>query len=84
VAGEFGDQDDVVAGAHEPGQVGVAQGVCGGFEVGVLGEPADGEVDRPAGEPLALEREQQGGVVVTGQGAASAEPGVQGGAGARG
>jgi len=55
VTGEFGDQDDVVAGADEPGQAGVSEGVRGGFEVGLLGEPADCEVDSPAGEPLAFE-----------------------------
>jgi len=67
VAGEFGDEDDVVAGADEPGQAGVSQGVCGGFEVGVLGEPADGEVDRSGGESLAFEREQQGGLALPGR-----------------
>lgn len=83
VAGEFGDEHDVVAGADELGQAGVSEGVCGRFEVGVLGEPADGEVDRPAGEPLAFEREQQGGAVAAGQAGASVEPGVEGVAGVR-
>jgi len=58
VVSEFGDQDDVVAGADESGQAGVPQGVCRRLQVGLLGEPADAEVDRPGGQPLSLEREQ--------------------------
>jgi len=48
VAGELGDEDDVVAGPHEPSQAGVPQGVRGGFDVGFLPEVAYGEPNRGA------------------------------------
>ena len=49
VAGEFGDEDDVVAGAHQAGQAGVAQGVRRQRDVGGAAEATDGEVDGPGG-----------------------------------
>ncbi len=49
VASEFGDEDDVVAGAHEAGQAGVAQGVRRQRDVGGAAEAMDGEVDGPGG-----------------------------------
>jgi len=55
VAGEFGDEDDVVAGAHEAGQAGVAQGMRRQRDVGGAGEATDGEVDGPGGQPLAFQ-----------------------------
>ena len=55
VPGEFGGEDDVVAGANESGQAGVAQGVGGGLDVGLVAEVADGEVARPGGQPLSLQ-----------------------------
>jgi len=55
VSGEFGDEDDVVAGADESGQAGVAQGVGGGLDVGLVAEVADGEIDRPGRKPLSFQ-----------------------------
>ena len=40
---------DVVAGAHEAGQAGVAQGVRRQRDVGGAAEAMDGEVDGPGG-----------------------------------
>jgi len=77
VAGELGDQDDVVAGPHEPGQAGVAQGVRGGLDVGVLAEVAYGEADRPGGQPLSLRGEEQCLPVAVGQLGAFTEPRVE-------
>jgi len=57
VSGELSDDDDVVARPNEPGQAGVAQGVRGGLDVGVLAEVADGEVDRSGGQSLFLSSE---------------------------
>jgi len=55
VASELGDEDDVVAGADEAGQASVAQGVGGGLDVGLPAEAAEGEVDRPGGQPLSFQ-----------------------------
>jgi len=81
VAGELGDQDDVVAGPHEPGQAGVAQGVRGGLDVGFLPEVADGEVDRTGREPSAFQGQEQRRPVAAGQIRALVEPGIEGVAG---
>ncbi len=65
--GELGDEDEVVAGADEAGQACVAQGVGGQLDVGLPPEAAEGEVDRPSGEPLSFEGQQQCGSVAVGQ-----------------
>ncbi len=77
VAGEFGDEDDVVARADEAGQAGVAQGVGGQRDVGSLAEAAEGEVDRSGGEPLSFQRQQGCRSVALGQRDALYEPSIE-------
>ena len=57
--GEFGDEDDVVAGADEAGQAGVALGVGRQLDVGLLAEVAEGEVVCSGGDPLSFQGQKE-------------------------
>ncbi len=61
---ELGNEDEVVAGAHERGAEGVAQDVAGeiGAEAGLVGDREQDVVGAAGGEPVAAAVEDEGGV----------------------
>lgn len=77
MAGEFGDENDVVAGADGTGQEGVEQGLGRLGHVCSLAEAAGGEVDRSGAEPLSFKRPNEGRSVALEQRDALCEPSIE-------